>query len=62
MADLNGLTAVALVGFHEFDTAMAVPVVVPVRNWRHPLAGFIFAGSHRMPGSSPLQPPRVLSS
>ena len=29
--DLDGLTAVALVGCHEFDTAMAVPVVVPVR-------------------------------
>jgi len=30
MADLDGLTAVALVGCHEFDTAMAVPVVVPL--------------------------------
>ena len=29
--DLDGLTAVALVGRHEFDAAMAVPVVVPVR-------------------------------
>jgi len=31
MPDLDGLTAVALVGCHEFDTAMPVPVVVPVR-------------------------------
>jgi hypothetical protein len=29
--DLDGLTAVALVGRHEFDAAMAVPVVVPIR-------------------------------
>jgi len=30
MADLDGLTAVALMGRHEFDAAVAVPVVVPV--------------------------------
>ena len=29
--DLDGLTAVALMGRHEFDAAMAVPVVVPLR-------------------------------
>jgi hypothetical protein len=29
--DLDGLTAVALMGRHEFDAAMAVPVVVAVR-------------------------------
>jgi hypothetical protein len=31
MTDLDGLTAVALVGRHEFDAAMAALVVVPVR-------------------------------
>ena len=41
--DLDGLTAVALVGRHEFDAAMAVPVVVPVDKRRHPLAGLLLA-------------------
>ena len=29
--DLDGLTAVTLVGCHELDAAVAVPMVVPVR-------------------------------
>ena len=43
-ADLHGLTAVALLGRDEFDAAVAVPVVVPVDERRHPLAGFLRAG------------------
>jgi hypothetical protein len=29
-ADLYGLTAVTLLGRHEFDAAVAVPLVVPI--------------------------------
>ena len=29
-ADLHSITVVALLGRHEFDSAVAVPVVVPV--------------------------------
>jgi len=29
--DLDGLTSVTLVGCHELDAAVAVPMVVPVR-------------------------------
>ena len=37
--DLQGLTDVPLLGRHELDPAVAVPVVVPIRKRRHPLAG-----------------------
>ena len=42
----NGLggSAVTLMGRHEFDAAVAVPVVVPVHKCHHPLAGLVFAG------------------
>ena len=30
-ADLHSISIVTLMGRHEFDAAMAVPVVVPVR-------------------------------
>ena len=43
-ADLQGLAAVALVGRHELDTAVAVPLVVPLHERRHPQAGFLSAG------------------
>jgi hypothetical protein len=41
--DLDGLTAVALHRSHELDLAVAVPVVVPVHKWRHPLTGGLLA-------------------
>ena len=44
MADLYGLPAVALVGRHELDAAVAVPVVVPVHKRGHPLTGLVLAG------------------
>ncbi len=43
-ADLYGLTAVTLLGRHEFDAAVAVLVVVPVDERCHPLTGLILAG------------------
>ena len=43
-ADLHSLATVALVGRHEFDRAVVVPVVVPVHKQRHPLAGLVLAG------------------
>ncbi len=42
-ADFHGLATVALVGRHEFDTAVAVRLVVPVDERRHPQAGFLSA-------------------
>jgi hypothetical protein len=38
-ADLHGLTAVALLLRDELDTAVAVPMVVPVDERRHLQAG-----------------------
>jgi len=38
-ADLHGLAAVALVGRHKFDAAVAVTLVVPVDERGHPQAG-----------------------
>jgi hypothetical protein len=43
-ADLYGLAAVALVGCHKFDAAVAVTLVVPVDERGHPQAGFLSAG------------------
>jgi hypothetical protein len=43
-ADLLGLAAVALVGRHELDAAVTMPVVVPVDERGHPQAGFLNAG------------------
>jgi len=43
-ADLQCITVVALVGRHELDAAVAVPMVVPVDKRRHPLAGLLLAG------------------
>ena len=43
-ADLHGLSAVTLQRRYELDTAVAVPVVVPVHKRHHPLAGFFPAG------------------
>ncbi len=44
LADHSSLSAVVLVWRHEFDAAVAVPVVVPVDERRHPQAGFLRAG------------------
>ncbi len=41
MADIQSITAVAMVRRHELDAAMAVPVVVPVRRRLHPQAYFL---------------------
>ncbi len=43
-AYLYGLTAVTLLGRHEFDAAVAVFVVVPVDERCHPLTGLVLAG------------------
>ena len=43
MAYFNGLAAMALMGSHEFDAAVTVPVVVPVDGRHHPSAGLAFA-------------------
>jgi hypothetical protein len=43
-AYLYGLTAVTLLGRHEFDAAVAVLVVVPVDERCHPLKGLDLAG------------------
>ena len=42
----NGLcgSAVALMGRHEFDAALAVLVVVPINERHHPFAGLVLAG------------------
>ena len=42
--DLDSLTAMALMGRHELDAAVAVPMVVPVDKRRDPLAGLVLAG------------------
>jgi hypothetical protein len=43
-ADLYGLTAVTLLGRHEFDAAVAVLVVVPVNELGDPLTGLVSGG------------------
>jgi hypothetical protein len=43
-ADFQGLAAVALVGRHKFDTAVAVTLVVPVDERGNPQAGFLSDG------------------
>ncbi len=43
-ADLHGLTAVALLGRDELDASVAVPVVVPVDERRHPQALLLSTG------------------
>ena len=43
-ADLHGLAIVTLLGRHEFDPAVAVPVVVPVDELDDPLTGLVFRG------------------
>ena len=44
LADCVGSPAMTLMGRHEFDGAVAVPVVVPVHKGRHPIAGLVLAG------------------
>jgi len=44
LADCGGGSTVVLVGRHELDAAVAVPVVVPIEKGRHPFAGLVFAG------------------
>ena len=39
MANFHRISTMALVGSHELDAALAVPVVVLVRKHRHPLTG-----------------------
>jgi hypothetical protein len=50
--DFFGLVAMALIGCNETDTAVALPVVVPVHECTHPQPGLFYAleGS---PGGSP---------
>ncbi len=43
MADFIDLAAVALIRRHEPDTAVAVLVVVPIHECRHPGAGVVLA-------------------
>ncbi len=43
-ADLYGLTAVTLLGRHEFDAAVVVLVVVPVNELGDPLTGLVSGG------------------
>ena len=42
--DLNRITVVTLDGRHELDAAVAVLVVVPIDERRHPLTGLVFGG------------------
>ena len=42
LTDFKGLTAMAMVGRHEFDTAVAVSVVVPVDERGDLLTGLLF--------------------
>lgn len=41
LANDRGGATMALMGRHEFDTAVAVPVVVPIHKGHDPLAGII---------------------
>jgi len=43
-ADLHSLAIVTLLGHHEFDAAVAMLVLVPVDERRHPLTGLVFGG------------------
>ncbi len=43
-AEFENLTAVALVVRHECDAAVAMLVVVPVRERRYPMAGLLHTG------------------
>ena len=52
LADLIGLAAMALVGRHEFDSAVAVPLVVPVDECDDPLTGLVLAGERRADSKS----------
>ena len=54
VADLHGLAAMALVGRHELDAAVAVSVVVPIHKRSHPLAGLAFAGEWPVGGIGPV--------
>ena len=43
-ADLHSLALVTLLGRHEFDAAVAVPVVVPIDERDHPLTSLLSPG------------------
>lgn len=45
VANLDGLNDVTLLGRHELDAALEVPVFVPVDKRRQPLAGLALAGN-----------------
>jgi len=47
-ADFQGLADVALVGRDELDAAVAVTVVLPVDERRHPQAGHLSAVNGRL--------------
>ena len=44
LANGLGSSTVALVGRHEFDRAVVVPVVVPINERHHPLTSLVLAG------------------
>ena len=44
LANGLGRSTVALVGRHEFDATVVVPVVVPIDKRSHPFAGLVLAG------------------
>ena len=44
LANGRGFSPVTLVGRHEFDAAVVVPVVVPIHKRKNPLTGILFGG------------------
>ena len=57
LANCRGGSTVALVGRQEFDSAVAVPIVVPVHKRSHPLAGW----PQELPPEAPTDPYVTLS-
>ena len=53
-ADLFCLTIMTLLGRHEFDAAVAVPMVVPVDELGDPLTGLPFGGKGLAGGIRPI--------
>jgi len=53
-ADLNSLTAMALLRRHKLDAAVAVLVVIPVHKLGNPLAGLLFIAEWPAGGVGPV--------